>query len=534
MKNLKLIHRLMLLLGVFLLSLVAVGVLGISQLRQISDAQRQMYSDVVIPLRVVVDGGRQAAVHFRRMYPYILKTDQKSRQETLSLNNDTESSVLKAISLLSESGRSAELQTIGAKASRTWTIYKESVNRLYAAADAGDAEGAMNELRNHTDRLHVEMRNILVEAGKTQERLAKEDTEHMADSVERASLQILLLIGLGMAVGGGAGILLIHSVKKQLGGDPSEATKVTRLIAQGDLRQKIELRSADKSSLMFGLHSMQEQLSGIIVKVRQTSDSVSLASQEISAGTMDLSTRTEQQASALEQTAASIEELGSSARQNAENAQNVRKMAVEASEIAADGCSTVHEVVSTMRDIQKSSSRISEIIGVIDGIAFQTNILALNAAVEAARAGEQGRGFAVVASEVRSLAQRSAEAAKEIKLLINASTSRIGQGAILVDQAGEKMKEVAEAISRVADRVSEISAASSEQSVGVAQVSEAVTMMDQSTQQNAALVEQSAAAAQALKSQALQLVQVVAAFDVADNTANSVFTPVFPRIARSV
>jgi len=212
MRNLKLIHRLMLLLGVFMLSLMAVGVFSIAELRQVRTEQRDMYSGVVVPLRIVVDGGRQAAVHFRRMYPYILKTDAKSRQETLGLNNDTEAAVLKAVALLSESRDNRLLRELGDKARKSWTAYKESVNRLYAAANAGDADAAMNELKANTDRLHVEMRNVLIEAGKAQEHLAKESTERVAESVERATLLILVLIGVGMLVGGGVGLLLIRSV----------------------------------------------------------------------------------------------------------------------------------------------------------------------------------------------------------------------------------------------------------------------------------------------------------------------------------
>jgi methyl-accepting chemotaxis protein len=263
---------------------------------------------------------------------------------------------------------------------------------------------------------------------------------------------------------------------------------------------------------MAQLKVMQESLAKVVSHVRGGSESVETASAEIAQGNHDLSARTEQQASALEETAASMEQLSAAVKQNADSARQANQLAMSASSVAITGGEVVSQVVQTMKGINESSRRISDIIQVIDGIAFQTNILALNAAVEAARAGEQGRGFAVVASEVRSLAGRSAEAAKEIKSLINASVERVEQGTALVDQAGSTMTEVVGSIRRVTDIMGEISAASSEQASGVAQVGEAVTQMDQTTQQNAALVEQMAAAASSLKSQANDLVSTVAVF----------------------
>ena len=259
---------------------------------------------------------------------------------------------------------------------------------------------------------------------------------------------------------------------------------------------------------------MQAKLASIVAGVRQNADSVANASAEIAQGNNDLSARTEQQASALEQTAASMEQLGATVRQNADNAAQANQLAMNANEVANQSGGVVEQMVSTMREIEDSGQRIAAIIGVIDSIAFQTNILALNAAVEAARAGEQGRGFAVVASEVRALAGRSAEAAKEIKTLIDTSVQRVGHGTQLADQAGHSMQEMINAIGRVTDIMAEISAASREQSSGVSQVGEAITQMDRTTQQNAALVEARAAAAVNLRSQAVQLVQAMAFFQV--------------------
>ena len=288
-------------------------------------------------------------------------------------------------------------------------------------------------------------------------------------------------------------------------------------LAAGDFSRSVVVEREDELGVMMReLEAMRVSLAGVVSNVREGSQGVATASAEIAQGNHDLSARTEQQASALEKTAASMDNLSSTVQQNADNARQANQLAQSASTVATQGGEVVAEVVQTMKQINEASKRIFDIIGVIDGIAFQTNILALNAAVEAARAGEQGRGFAVVASEVRSLAGRSAEAAKEIKSLINASVGRVEQGTLLVDRAGTTMTDVVNSIRRVTDIMGEISAASSEQASGVAQVGEAVAQMDQATQQNAALVEQMAAAASSLKSQAQELVQVVAVFQLGD------------------
>ena len=309
-----------------------------------------------------------------------------------------------------------------------------------------------------------------------------------------------------------ASLLIARGLLRQLGGEPDVASDITRRIAAGDLTVDIALKNGDQSSLLYALKSMRDSLSGIVGHVRSGSEGVATASAEIAQGNQDLSSRTESQASALEETAASMEQLSATVKQNADNAQEANQLAMRASTVAVQGGEVVAQVVQTMKGINESSHKIADIISVIDGIAFQTNILALNAAVEAARAGEQGRGFAVVATEVRALAGRSAAAAKEIKTLIGDSVTRVEQGSTLVDQAGTTMQEVVNAIRRVTNIMGEISAASREQSQGVSQVGEAVTQMDQVTQQNAALVEEMAAAASSLRSQAHDLVQTVAVF----------------------
>ncbi len=306
-----------------------------------------------------------------------------------------------------------------------------------------------------------------------------------------------------------------------------EALQVARAVAEGDLTVVAPVRGSNEiGQLMQALQTMQNNLAKVVGGVRSGSESISTASEQIAQGNNDLSARTEQQASALEETAASMEELSSTVKQNADNAKQANQLALSASTVAVKGGEVVSQVVTTMKGINDSSKKIADIISVIDGIAFQTNILALNAAVEAARAGDQGRGFAVVASEVRSLAGRSADAAKEIKGLITASVERVEQGTALVDQAGNTMTEVVSSIKRVTDIMGEISAASAEQSAGVAQVGEAITQMDQATQQNAALVEESAAAAESLKGQAQQLVGAVAVFKLGGNEQSYAPAPV--------
>ncbi len=365
-------------------------------------------------------------------------------------------------------------------------------------SEAGPATQAWQDAL--ADNLHYQ------EANNQTEYQAAQSDYVMARNVLVISTLISLLVAAGLA------LVVVRSIVVQLGGEPTDVADLANAVADADLSTAIAVRPGDTTSVVAAMARMQQALTTIVASVRGNADSVSTASAEIAQGNHDLSARTEQQASALEETAASMEELSSTVKQNADNARQANQLAVSASSVAVQGGEVVNLVVQTMKGINDSSRKISDIIQVIDGIAFQTNILALNAAVEAARAGEQGRGFAVVASEVRSLAGRSADAAKEIKSLISASVERVEHGSTLVDQAGATMTEVVSSIRRVTDIMGEISAASTEQSQGVSQVGEAVTQMDQVTQQNAALVEEMAAAASSLKSQAGELVQTVALF----------------------
>jgi len=330
------------------------------------------------------------------------------------------------------------------------------------------------------------------------------------------SLALTLVFSVLAVLGG---LPLVRRITRQLGGEPEQAHAVVQAIAHGDLTVHVPVDHGDDSSLMAAMKNMRDSLSRTVQQVRQSSDLIVTNAGEIASGNSDLSQRTESQASSLEQTAAAMEQLTSTVRQNSDTARQANQLASSASAAATKGGQVVGQVVATMEEITTSSRKIGDIIGVIDGIAFQTNILALNAAVEAARAGEQGRGFAVVASEVRSLAQRSAEAAKEIKTLIGASVERVEAGSALVDDAGKSMDDIVVQVKRVTDLISEITASSAEQSNGIGQVSDAVTQLDQMTQQNAALVEESAAAAVSLRQQAVELTTLVSAFRLSQHEA---------------
>ena len=377
-----------------------------------------------------------------------------------------------------------------------------------AEASAGKPDPARAEAFNQTMTQAIEAVFVFNEG-------ALPELRGLLESRVRGLTHGIALIGAALAAMLAAGIAVGWLFARSITLPLAEALTVTRAVAAGNLEVAVPVRGSNEiGQLMSALSVMRQHLAEVVGSVRRNAESVAVASAEIASGNADLSARTEAQAAALEQTAASMEELSQTVRSTADNAGQANRLASGASGIAARGGEVVGQVVDTMHGIEESSRRIAEIIGVIDSIAFQTNILALNAAVEAARAGDQGRGFAVVASEVRSLAHRSAEAAREIKELISASAERVGRGAELVSQAGTTMAEVVNAIQRVTEIVSEISTATAEQSSGVSQVGDAVRQMDQTTQQNAALVEQSAAAADSLKSQSRQLVEAVAMFRI--------------------
>ncbi len=342
---------------------------------------------------------------------------------------------------------------------------------------------------------------------------AVENTKaEMAAFSQRMLTITLVLVVAALVVASAIVWWLVRHIMKQLGGEPAYAVEVARAISEGDFSKTVALEKGDTTSLLFAINAMRQNLTATVGEIRHSTEAIAVATREIATGNADLSSRTESQASSLEETASSMEELTSTVRQNAENARQANQLVVSTADVAVKGGQVVGQVVDTMASIKDSSRKISDIIGVIDGIAFQTNILALNAAVEAARAGEQGRGFAVVASEVRNLAQRSASAAKEIKGLIEDSVGKVDAGGKLVDEAGKTMDEVVSSVKRVTDIMSEIAAASQEQSAGIEQVNQAITQMDDVTQQNAALVEEAAAAAESLQNQAGTLAEAVSVF----------------------
>ena len=393
--------------------------------------------------------------------------------------------------------------------------YASSMSQVLALAAAEplaqrspELVALLNKTREHANELD----SVLDKLSQQKEVRAKEAAEQ-ASSVYQTSRSFMLALVLGsVAAGLSLGALITRGLTRQLGGEPGYAADIAGAIAEGDLTVEIATRNGDSASLLFAMKTMRDKLVGIVSQVRAGTDTITTASSEIAQGNLDLSSRTEEQASSLEETASSMEELTSTVRQNADNARQANTLAGAASDVASKGGAVVGQVVQTMESINASSRKIVDMISVIDGIAFQTNILALNAAVEAARAGEEGRGFAVVAAEVRNLAQRSAGAAKEIKALIGDSVEQVEIGSKLVRDAGLTMDEVVGSVRRVADIMQEITAASSEQSAGIEQVNQAVVQMDQVTQQNAALVEEAAAAAESLQDQAHALTELVGVF----------------------
>ena len=345
-----------------------------------------------------------------------------------------------------------------------------------------------------------------------------------------SSFQTLMLVMCvaALLIGAVVAALIARTISRALGGEPAQASAIATRIAAGDLTVPIHLRKNDTVSLMYAMKAMRDSLANIVTELRVSADTIADGSIQIASGNQDLSSRTERQAGSLEETASSVDKLTSTVKQNADNATQANHLALSASDVAVKGGTVVTQVVHTMGSINDSAKKIVDIISVIDGIAFQTNILALNAAVEAARAGEQGRGFAVVAAEVRTLAQRSAAAAKEIKTLIGDSVEKVDAGSRLVDQAGATMQEIVESIRRVTDIMGEIATASAEQTSGIEQINTAITEMDDVTQQNAALVEQAASAAQSLQDQALNLSRLVDVFQLNDTASARRSAPVRP------
>ncbi len=388
---------------------------------------------------------------------------------------------------------------------------------------AGNAQikQAKAEFDSNTDSLTASMNNYVLNITEQNRLFGAELTQKIVNFKILVTI-LNIVLGLTFVL---SRLRFNRKLFSMLGGEPSVTQEITDKIANGNLGFVVPLKTGDNSSLLASTQKMQHNLSNLILQIKTSAEDISIGAQQIAAGNTDLSQRTEEQASSLEETASSMEQMASTVKQNAENAKQANFMANEASEVAIKGGKVVGQVVETMSEINASSKKIVDIIGVIDGIAFQTNILALNAAVEAARAGEQGRGFAVVAAEVRSLAQRSASAAKEIKQLIGDSVEKVNEGTKQVHAAGETMEEIVMAVNMVTDIVNEISAASQEQSTGIDQVNNAITNMDEVTQQNAALVEEAAAAASALEDKAQELIHATSIFKLAEDVAETYEQP---------
>jgi len=528
MQHLRISTRLIIMIGVLSVLLVAIGTIGLWGISKSNDEIRALHDEAMAHalkadelIDTLVQNRVQVLLAFQHApdgpLASIHNHPTTAHTEAITANRVKADRILKEMQALETTPQELAMLEAILTTRLAWRDKLDSVLKAIASGDfspatmafflqAGRQEGetAVKALREFRD-YQVKMANDGYAAAQERYQLAK--------------LGFTLSILLGLLIAGVLGVTTVQTLNRQLGCEPGQAAAVATRIGAGDLNGHIPLRSGDTSSLMAQLKLMQDKLSQVVFSVRQGSEGVATASAEIAQGNQDLSARTESQASALEQTAASMEQLSATVKQNADSAAQANQLAQNASSVALKGGEVVSQVVVTMKGINEASGKIADIISVIDGIAFQTNILALNAAVEAARAGEQGRGFAVVASEVRALAGRSAEAAKEIKTLINTSVQRVAQGTHQVDQAGITMQEVVTAIKSVTDIMGQISVASNEQSLGVSQVGEAVMQMDQVTQQNAALVEEMAAAASSLMSQANELVNTVAVFKLSGEDA---------------
>jgi len=505
--DIKIGRRLGLGFGALLLLMAAMSAVGILRLREVGNATEAMVNDALVKERLATEWMKIIEGNGIRTLARIKSADpvaQKYFAQQIGAQTGRANEIFKQLDASTPPG-DKYLNDVKAQLER----YKNVRDAVLKLKEGGDEEG----MRNATEQQFIP---AMLAYNDSVSRFvdAQKDFINTSAAIIGAHYSTGLavmssLAVVALAVGALLSLLLSRSIVRPL----TRAVDIARTVASGDLRTDITVAAKDETGqLLQALKDMNHNLLSTVTEVHDGAVSIAGASGQIATGNLDLSARTEQQASALQQTASAMEELTSTVKQNADNARQANQLARSASAVAIDGGDVVSQVVTTMGSINESSKKIVDIISVIDGIAFQTNILALNAAVEAARAGEQGRGFAVVASEVRSLAQRSAAAAKEIKQLIDDSVDKVGQGSRLVNQAGATMTEIVASVKRVTDIVGEISAASQEQSEGIEQVNLAITQMDEGTQQNAALVEEAAAAAQSLQDQAARLERVVGFF----------------------
>jgi methyl-accepting chemotaxis protein len=518
MKNLKIGTRLGIGFALVLGLMACIAAIGVFRLQGVGTAVQQMVERSLVKERLAAHWLLNTSNNSVRTFALVKSNDAEVQDYLQKHMAKTSASISETQAKLEALLDSPEEQTLSAdiKAKRTqYVALRNAILKLKAEGKQDEAAVLTNEkLVPMLDVYDTSIRNMLTHQA---ERI--DEAAEAVHALNRAGRTNVIALGvIALVLGAGLAWLLTRSITRPL----NEAVRVAQTVAGGDLTSRIESSARDEVGLLMqALQNMNASLAKVVGGVRQGTNAIATASGQIAAGNQDLSSRTEEQASSLEQTAASMEELTSTVKQNADNARQANQLALSASEVAVKGGDVVGQVVDTMASINASSRKIVDIIGVIDGIAFQTNILALNAAVEAARAGEQGRGFAVVASEVRGLAQRSGAAAKEIKGLIDDSVGKVDRGSELVAEAGKTMEEIVGSVRRVTDIIGEITAASQEQSTGIEQVNQAIAQMDQVTQQNAALVEEAAAAAQSMQEQAASLVDAVSVFRLDGATATA-------------
>ncbi|UGQ47050.1 methyl-accepting chemotaxis protein [Massilia endophytica] len=521
MNNFRIGTRLAAGFGLVLALMTLMTVIGIWQMKSVADATREMMQQPLAKERMVSDWYRLIHTSVRRTSAIAKSSDPSLgaffAEETAASTREVNGLQKNVEALLATEAEKQAFAAIG-EARKRYIASRDSVVGLKKEGKLEEADEQLNKRFTPDGKAYMAALKAMLDI---QRKTIDAKAEHV-EEIHQDNRSFLIAFGVAvLAFGALSAWYLTRGIVVPL----NRAVEIACSVAANDLRSEIVATSRDETGrLLRALRTMNDGLARVVGEVRNTTESISTASAQIAAGNMDLSSRTEQQAGALEETASSMEELTSTVKQNADNARQANKLAEQASEVAVRGGDVVGLVVQTMESIDASARKIVDIISVIDGIAFQTNILALNAAVEAARAGEQGRGFAVVASEVRNLAQRSAAAAKEIKVLINDSVEKVGAGSKLVEQAGFTMGEVVDSIHRVTDIVGEITTASVEQSGGIEQVNQAIADMDGVTQQNAALVEEAAAAAASLQDQAESLARIVSVFKLADAA---------PRIARN-
>jgi len=519
LSNMKVGMRLGLGFALVLVLLVAVTVVGVLRMAQIQDRLDHVVSVNNVSSRMVIEMRNNVQDRLASLRVLTLMADPADMEPELKKFKDQSARYTEAQKKLSQifaaDGSDAEKALLAEvkqhEAAALPAIAKAS--ELYLANNAMDATRVMVREVRPVQKKWTEALDKLVALEDKQSAQSQQDA---ADAFVNARNFMVIMLVVAVVMGVVAAWIITRGLLKQLGGEPDYTTKIAGSIAHGNLAIAIDTSSAERGSLLAEMNEMRNSLVKIVGQVRRGTETIGTASREIAAGNIDLSSRTELQASSLEKTASAMETLTTTVKQNADHAREANQLAATASDVARKGGDVVSQVVGTMGEINSSASKIADIIGVIDGIAFQTNILALNAAVEAARAGEQGRGFAVVASEVRNLAQRSAAAAKEIKTLIGDSVEKVERGSKLVGQAGVTMDEVVASVKRVTDIMSEIANASAEQSAGIEQVNMSIIEMDSMTQQNAALVEEAAAAAQSLQDQAGELARVVSIFKLVE------------------